>query len=140
MSTQIDKAKENNNIEQISAKLFAGLFNGIPVVNDKDHVIGIVTAIDILRSIRDGNTLNTMIAKDIMTPNPYVIKKDTPINDIIDIMIEKGIVMVPVVEDNSNKIIGVVSRLDVITGKLKEELLQQEKRKNSGNESNRGRI
>lgn len=56
MSTQIDKAKENNNIEQISAKLFAGLFNGIPVVNDKDHVIGIVTAIDILRSIRDGKT------------------------------------------------------------------------------------
>jgi CBS domain-containing protein len=135
MSTQIDKAKENNNIEQISAKLFAGLFNGIPVVNDKDHVIGIVTAIDILRSIRDGKTLNTMIAKDIMTPNPYVVKKDTPINEIINIMIEKGIVMVPVIEDNSNKIIGVVSRLDIITGKLKEELLQQEKRKNSGNES-----
>jgi CBS domain-containing protein len=136
MSTQMDKAKENNNIEQITAKLFAGLFNGIPVVNDKDHVIGIVTAIDILRSIRDGKTLNTMIAKDIMTPNPYVVKKDTPINDIINIMIEKGIVMVPVIEDNSNKIIGVVSRLDIITGKLKEELLQQEKRKNSGNESN----
>lgn len=136
MSTQIDKAKENNNIEQISAKLFAGLFNGIPVVNDKDHVIGIVTAIDILRSIRDGKTLNTMIAKDIMTSNPYVVKKDTPINEIINIIIEKGIVMVSVIEDNSNKIIGVVSRLDIITGKLKEELLQQEKRKNSGNESN----
>lgn len=71
-----------------------------------------------------------------MTPNPYVVKKDTPINEIINIIIEKGIVMVSVIEDNSNKIIGVVSRLDIITGKLKEELLQQEKRKNSGNESN----
>jgi CBS domain-containing protein len=120
MSTQVEKAKENSNIEQISAKLFAGLFNGIPVVNDKDQVIGIVTALDVLRSIREGKTLNTMIAKDIIIPNPYVVKKDTPIKDIIDIMIEKGIAMVPVVEDSSNKIIGVVSRADIITGKLKE--------------------
>jgi predicted transcriptional regulator len=30
--------------------------------------------------------------------------------------------MVPVVEDDANKIIGVVARLDVITEKLKEEL------------------
>ena len=120
MSTQIEKAKENSNIEQISVKLFAGLFNGIPVVNDKDQVIGIVTALDVLRSIREGKTLNTMIAKDIMTPNPYVVKKDTPIKEIIDIMIEKGIAMVPVVQDSNNKIIGVVSRVDIITGKLKE--------------------
>ena len=61
-----------------------------------------------------------MIAKDIMTPNPYVVKKDTPIKEIIDVMIEKGIAMVPVVQDSSNKIIGVVSRVDIITGKLKE--------------------
>ena len=57
-----------------------------------------------------------------MTPNPSVGKKDTLIDDIIDIIIKKEIVMVPVVEDNSNKIIGVVTRLDVMTEKLKEGL------------------
>ena len=35
-------------------------------------------------------------------------------------MIEKGFVKVSIVEDNSNKILGVVSRIDIITGKLKE--------------------
>ncbi len=122
MSTQIDVAKENTNVEQISAKLFAGEFNGLPIVNDNDSVIGIVTAIDILKAIREGKKLNTMIAKDIMTPKPAVVKKDTPINDIIDIMIKKEIIMIPVVEDNTDKIIGVVARLDVITEKLKEGL------------------
>ena len=63
-----------------------------------------------------------MMAKDIMSPNPSVIKKDTPINDIIDIMIKRDIIMVPVVEDNTNRIIGVVARLDIITEKLKEGL------------------
>lgn len=79
-----------------------------------------MTALDVLKSILEGKTLNTMIAKDIMTLNPYVVKKDTPIKEIIDVMIEKGIAMVPVVQDSSNKIIGVVARIDIITGKLEE--------------------
>ena len=37
-------------------------------------------------------------------------------------MIEKEIIMVPVVDDNTNKIIGVVTRIDIITEKLKEEI------------------
>ena len=122
MTTTIDLVKENTTVEQISAKLFAGEFKGVPVVNDKDLVVGIVTAIDILKVIREGKNLNILLAKDIMTPNPSVVKKDTPIDDIIDIMIKKEIVMVPVVEDNVNKIIGVVARLDIITEKLKEGL------------------
>ena len=47
MSEQVEVAKEDARIEQISAKLFAGEFNGIPIVNDNDSVIGIVTAIDV---------------------------------------------------------------------------------------------
>ena len=81
MSEQVEVAKEDAKIEQISAKLFAGAFNGIPIVNDNDSVIGIVTAIDVSKAIQEGKSLNAMTAKDIMTPNPSVIKKDTPIND-----------------------------------------------------------
>ena len=69
MTTQIDLVKENTSVEQISAKLFAGEFNGVPVVNDKDLVVGIVTAFDILKVMREGKNLNTMLAKDIMTSN-----------------------------------------------------------------------
>ncbi len=122
MSRQVETIKENTNVEQISAKLFAGQFNGVTVVDDNDSVIGIVTAIDILKAIREGRKLNAIVAKDIMSPNPSVIKKDTPINDVIDIMIKRDIIMVPVVEDNTDRIIGVVARLDIITEKLKEGL------------------
>ena len=125
MTTQIDIAKENTTVEEISAKLFAGEFNGLPVLDDNEFVTGIVTGIDILKAIQKGKNLRAMRAKDIMTPNPSVVKKDTLIDDIIDIIIKKEIVMVPVVEDNTNKIIGVVTRLDVITEKLKEGLTPQ---------------
>jgi CBS domain-containing protein len=122
MSPQVVVAKENTNAEGISARLLAGEFNGVPVVDDSGVVIGIVTAIDILKAIRGSNgnkKLNTMVAKDIMTPNPSVVKKDTPIEDIIDIMIQKEIVLVPVVESNK-KLIGVVARLDILREKLNE--------------------
>ena len=32
-------------------------FNGVPVVNDSDSVVGIVTAIDVLKAIREGKKL-----------------------------------------------------------------------------------
>ena len=131
MSPQVIVAKQNTNAEAISARLLAGEFNGVPVVDDNGAVTGIVTAIDILKAIRNDSNrkLNAMVAKDIMTPNPSVVKKDTPVEDIIDIMIQKEIVLVPVVEDNNNnKLVGVVARLDIIRQKLNEEFITIGKR------------
>jgi CBS domain-containing protein len=93
----------------------------LPVVDDNGAVIGIVTALDILKAIQEGGDkkLNSILAKDIMTSFPSIVKTDTPIEKVIDIIIEQEIVLVPVV-DNNNKIAGVVSRLDVIREKLNE--------------------
>ena len=129
MSQQVIVAKENTNAEQISSRLLAGEFNGVPVVDDNGAVIGIVTALDILRAIQDGKKLNTMLARDIMTPNPSTIKRDTPLEEIIRIIVEKEIVLVPVVEDNNNnKLIGVVARLDILREKLNDGFLTIGKR------------
>src|SRR5919112_1585126 len=122
MSPQVVVAKENTNAEQISSRLLAGEFNGVPVVDDNGSVIGIVTALDILKAIQEGNRkLNTMVARDIMTPNPSVVKRDTSIDEIISIMVQKEIVLVPVVEDDNNKkLVGVVARLDILRERLNE--------------------
>jgi CBS domain-containing protein len=129
MSPQVVVAKENTNAEQISARLLAGEFNGVPIVDDNGAVIGIVTALDILKALQGGKKkLNEMLARDIMTPNPSVVKKDTPIEEIIRILVEKEIVLVPVVEDNNNKLIGVVARLDILREKLNEGFITIEKR------------
>ena len=133
MSPQVIVAKENTNAEAISARLLAGEFNGVPVVDDNGAVIGIVTAIDILKAIRkNGNKkLSTVTAKDIMTPNPSVVRPDASLEDMIDIMIQKEIVLVPVVEDgndNNNKLLGVVARLDIIRENLNEDFIVIEKR------------
>jgi CBS domain-containing membrane protein len=130
MSQDIIVAKENTSAESIRMKLLTGEFNGVPVVDDNREIVGIVTAIDILKAIRkSGNNrnLNSLVAKDIMTPNPTVVRKDTPIEEIIDIMIQKEIMMVPVVvekeENNNNRLIGVVSRQDILREKFNEDFI-----------------
>jgi CBS-domain-containing membrane protein len=120
MSPQVVAANENTTAEQISTRLLSGEFNGLPVVDNNNTIIGIVTALDILKAIQEGGKkLNAIIAKDIMTPNPSVVKTDTPIEKVIDIIINQEIVLIPVVDDN-NKIAGVVTRLDIIREKLNE--------------------
>jgi CBS domain-containing protein len=129
MSPQVVVAKENTNAEQISARLLAGEFNGVPVVDDNGSVVGIVTALDILRAMQGGKKkLNEMLARDIMTPNPSTVKKDASIEEVIRILVEKEIVLVPVVEENNNKLIGVVARLDILREKLNEGFITIEKR------------
>jgi CBS domain-containing protein len=131
MSPQVIVAKENTNVEQISARLLAGEFNGVPVVDDNGAVVGIVTALDILKALQGGKKkLNEMLARDIMTRNPSTVKKDTSIEEIIRILVEKEIVLVPVVEEdnNNNKLIGVVARLDILREKLNEGFLTIGKR------------
>ena len=56
---------------------------------------------------------------DIMTRDPVGLKQDVEIKEIIDIILQKAIILVPVV-DHEHKLIGVVGRLDILQHNLNE--------------------
>jgi predicted transcriptional regulator len=89
MSVDVVAAKDNATVIEISTRLVLGVFNGMPIIDDNGSVIGIITAIDILRAIRDGKDLNTLLVRDLMTQNPSVVKQNTRIEEVIDIMDKK---------------------------------------------------
>lgn len=122
MTTNVVAARESTTGTEISTRLLIGEFNGVPVIDNNIRVIGIVTAADILRAVRQGKNLDTVSATDIMTRNPVVVKRETEIDEIIDIMLQRVIVLVPVVDDD-NKLIGVVARLDILREKLNEKFV-----------------
>jgi predicted transcriptional regulator len=122
MTTNVVAARESTTATEVSTRLLIGEFNGVPVIDDNVKVIGIVTAADILRAIRQGKNLDSLRATDIMTRNPIVVKQDTEPDEIIDIMIQRVIVLVPVVDDDK-KLIGVVARLDILREKLNEKFV-----------------
>ncbi|HYT43505.1 MAG TPA: CBS domain-containing protein, partial [Methylomirabilota bacterium] len=69
-----------------------------------------------------GKNLDSVRAIDIMTRNPVVVKRDTEINEIIDIILQNAIILVPVVDDG-DKLIGLVGRLDIMRQNLNEKFV-----------------
>jgi predicted transcriptional regulator len=63
-----------------------------------------------------------------MTPNPSMVKTNTPIEKVLDIIIVKEMVLAPVLNAN-NRIVGVVTRLDIIREKLNEGFITIGKKK-----------
>ena len=121
MSIDIEAAKENATVSEIGTRLILRSINGMPIIDDDGKVIGILTIIDILRAIKDNKNIDVLKASDIMTRSPIVIHQETNIIDIIDIMDKKGIEMIPVVdEERDDRLIGIVSRKDIIEEKFNE--------------------
>ena len=84
---------------RLGTKLLIGNFNGLPVVDNNIRLIGIVTAIDIFQAIKQGKNRDSLRAIDIMTQNPVTVKQDTDINEVIDIILQRHIILVPVIDD-----------------------------------------
>ena len=120
MSVDIIAAAENVTAIEVATRIVLGAINGMPVIGKDDgKLLGVVTTIDILRAITNGRDLTTIIAKELMSPDPLSVKEDTEVNEIIDIMDKNGIIMLPVVEKDG-RLIGICSRSDVLKEILNE--------------------
>ena len=122
MTTSLVAARAGTTAREVGTKLLIGNFNGLPVIDSSIEVIGVVTAVDILRAIRQGKNLDSILAIDIMTRNPVVVKQDTEINEIIDIILQKAIMLVPVINDE-RRLVGVVGRVDILRQNLNEKFV-----------------
>lgn len=78
-----------------------------PVTDDKDRVVGMVTAKDVM-----GFSPDEKIEK-VMTKNPITVNLKTSLASAAHEMVWEGIELLPVVDDH-RRIIGVISREDVI--------------------------
>ena len=110
--------------------------SGLPVVDKKNKVIGIITQADILSilGIKKGHTLKDLlkhmlgeplperktgdIVADIMASPAATIKADANIAEAVQMMDVKRIRRLPVVDDK-NKLLGIISRADILKAVLR---------------------
>ncbi|MCT2537169.1 DRTGG domain-containing protein [Aquibacillus koreensis] len=78
-----------------------------PVVDENNRVVGMVTSKDII-----GKDKLVSIDK-VMTKNPMTVLKETSLAYAAHMMVWEGIEIMPVV-DNHNKLVGLISRQDVL--------------------------
>ncbi len=85
---------------------------GTTAVVENDMIIGIITDGDIRRMLEKTADINTLEAKDIMSPNPISVSADTMAVNALDIMQKNNITQILVTENG--KYSGVVHFHDLL--------------------------
>lgn len=144
MVKDVITVKLDTTIEELSDILLENGISGAPVVDDDNRLLGVVSEADII--VKDADlhfprvfkllggiiyleSLNKFKkdlfkhmatkVKDIMTDKVKTARADTPVNKIANIMLEKNINRVPVVDDQ-NRVIGIIARSDIVRSISKE--------------------
>jgi CBS domain-containing protein len=133
MTKDIVTVKEDTTIEEIVSLMVKNQISGVPVVDDKNCLVGIVTEHDLLYKKKlpmsiswiyqygsyastelaeERRKVQARIASEIMTGKVVSVDEQTPLVTIIHLMIDKGIKRVPVTKDR--ELVGTVSKADVL--------------------------
>ncbi len=110
MSYPVITVTENTMVEEVATILRDMGCKGMPVVDDDDHVVGVVSRRD-FKKIRKSAHMQSPI-KAFMSRNVVTIDHDRSAVEAARLMIKHDIGRVPVVKDD--KIIGIITRSDAM--------------------------
>jgi CBS domain-containing protein len=86
---------------------------GCLVVMDHDRISGILTERDIVQKVvSSGLDINNTHVKDVMSSDVITLDRKKSIEEAVDIMEQKNIKKIPVVEDG--KLLGIVTMTDLL--------------------------
>ena len=86
--------------------------SGLPVVNDENEVVGVLSEKDVLRILVDRKLDLKSTVDDYMSHDVICFKEYDNAFDVCQFFIRSNIRRVPIVRDN--KLVGIVSRADII--------------------------
>jgi CBS domain-containing membrane protein len=137
MTRDVAAVKESTPLAEVAALMTAKRVSGVPVVSADGRVVGVISEKDFLRELGGREARSFMevvaqclsggqclaapvvekVASDIMTTPAVTVCEDTPVLDIADRFTNGGINRAPVV-DGAGKLVGIVSRADVVRSSL----------------------
>lgn len=109
---------EDATVREAMEKLVAHHISGMPVVDDQQRLVGIISEFQLLEAaylpeIR-ARRIGELMTKDVVTVGEGAI-----LSDITNMMVVRGIRRVPVVRDG--RVVGIVARRDVLRYVLEHE-------------------
>jgi len=131
MTKDVITIKNDADVNDVIRLLSDNNISGLPVIGNENHVIGIVTEADILSmaGMKRGHTFRDILKHilgeplplrktgskvgDVMTSPAITTKAGISIKEAAKIMDERRIKRLPVV-DSKNKLIGIISRADIV--------------------------
>jgi CBS domain-containing protein len=122
MNTRVTAATPRAIGRDLALQLLSGMYSGLPVVDPKGKVVGVVTEFDLLQAIHEGRDLQTTKAEEIMSKPVVCAQEDEEIDAIIAKMTEKNIIRLPIVREDG-KLVGVIARADILSHMIEPEFV-----------------
>ena len=127
MVTDLTVVNEDVTMAEAVLKLADARVHGVPVVNRRGRLVGVLSSSDILQATAEGTTAgegNAVFAQtlvsDIMTTPPRTVRGDDDVRTAAQHMLELDVHRLFVEEDG--ELLGVISQSDIVravaTGKL----------------------
>lgn len=137
MTKQVFSVKKDMPLKEVAELMAEKSVAGIPVIEEDGKVAGIISEKDFLSRMGSGDKTHFMAfvaeclqgkacaafpvrlqkAEDIMTSPAISVREDTTVVEISNIFFEKNINRVPVT-DREGKLLGIVSRADIVRASL----------------------
>lgn len=112
MSTNITTIYPDATIYDAVNLLYNKRVSGLPVVDSDGKLVGIISENDILNLVFSGSARSTKVS-DVMTKNVVTFSPDSEVDKISLTISEKKYRRV-IITDADNKVVGIVSRHDII--------------------------
>ncbi len=120
MSTPVVTVTPDTTIQQAVVLLEEERISGLPVVDDDNRLLGMLSEFDLLRAIRNLRLQGHV--REFMSTDVVSVKESDSLTELADLMIEKRIRRVPVVRES--RVVGVISRRDLVfVGNIRQQLL-----------------
>ncbi len=134
MTKDVVTTKKDTPIEEIAKLMLKNRISGIPVVDNANHIIGIVSESDLIYKVKPMSPslsywqspekfekeywkITATNAEEIMTTDVITADEEQTVEELATLMIEKHIKRIPIAK--SQKLVGIISRADVIKAILK---------------------
>jgi CBS domain-containing protein len=105
MTTNVITIPEHQSKQQAARLLSQHRISGLPVVNDEQLVVGIVTEYDVIS--KEGQTVSEIMTRGVISVTP-----ETDLDEVSHLLIHERIKRLPVLD--GGKLVGIVSRADLV--------------------------
>lgn len=94
-------------VSEIRALFEAQQISGVPVIDENDRPVGVVSKIDLAGAAPE------LTAEDLMIPLPFSVRPDAPISQAAALMAYEGVHRLPVVAEDGT-VTGMITTLDIV--------------------------
>ena len=117
MHKNVTTLSPDNTMNDVRKILRNNKISGIPVV-DNDRLVGIVTIEDLIICILEGGGIDEKV-ENRMTRNIVTVYSDEPVVQVVGKFEKSGYGRFPVITRNENKLVGIITKGNIIEGVLR---------------------